>query len=186
MDQQTFYIVVAVAAVVITLSFIVQAAMFVFIYKAINRVSGVATALQTKVEPVIAKAEPVIAKVGPVIEQARETLEKVTTETRAVAAAVSASSREIAELARHQAQQIGQTIDYTTATLNRQITDLDRLLTRTQDRIEYTSLEVQASVLDPLREVSALLVGVKRALEVLFSRERKQIDKAYQDEEMFI
>ncbi|HXG67858.1 MAG TPA: hypothetical protein VNO70_22350 [Blastocatellia bacterium] len=186
MDQQTFYIVVAVAAVVITLSFIVQAAAFVFIYMRVKQISGVASSLQAKVEPVIAKAEPVLAKVGPVIDQAKETFDRVSAETRAVAAAVSASSKEITELARRQAQQIGQTIDHTTATLNRQVTELDRLLVRTQDRIEYTTLEVQSTLLDPVREVSALLAGVKRTLEVLFNRERKQIDKAYQDEEMFI
>jgi hypothetical protein len=203
-EQETFYLVVGIAAIVITASFIIQAAMFLFIYKAIKKLTLVAASVQAKVEPVIEKAAPVIEQAQGTIaqvqstvanvkgtvekigEQARETFDKVSVEMRAVAAAVSASSREITSLARHEAQQISSTLDLTTSTLQRQITELDLMLSRTQDRIESTTVEVQASVLEPVREVSALLLGIRRTIETLLGRDRKQIDKAYQDEEMFI
>jgi hypothetical protein len=203
-DQQTFYTVVAVAAVVITLSFIIQAVVFLFVYGQIKKLVAVANSVQTKVEPLIARADPLIDKVGPVVDQvqetittvrstvdkisaqARETIEKVTVETRAVAAAISASSLEITGVARQQAQQISQTIDLATSTLQRQVADLDALVTRTEERIESTTVEVQTTVIEPIREVSALLIGLKRAINTLFLRDRKQIDQAYQDEEMFI
>jgi len=196
-DQQKFYIVMTVAAAVIALSFIVQATMFLFIYGALKRLTEVAASLQAKAEPLIAKAGPVIDQVQETITtvkdsverisvQAKDAFERVTIETRAVAAAVSVSSQEITKLAVHSAEQISQTLDYTTATLQRQITDLDGLLVRTQDRFEDTTKEVQATVLQPMREVSALLVGLRRILETLFGRHRKSIDQAYQDEELFI
>ncbi|HWP42493.1 MAG TPA: hypothetical protein VNO14_04610, partial [Blastocatellia bacterium] len=99
---------------------------------------------------------------------------------------ISTSSQEITGLARHQAQQISETIDLTTSTLQRQVAELDALLGRTQDRIETTTVEVQTTVVQPMRELSALLAGLKRAIDTLFLRDRKQIDQAYQDEEMFI
>jgi ABC-type transporter Mla subunit MlaD len=99
---------------------------------------------------------------------------------------VSASSQEISRLAQHQVEQISQTLDYTSATVQRQVSELDSLLARTQDRFEDTSKEVQATVLQPMRELSALLVGLRRILETLFGRNRKTIDQAYQDEELFI
>jgi hypothetical protein len=203
-DQQTFYTVVAIAAVVITLSFIIQAVVFLFVYGQIKKLVAVANSVQNKVEPVIARAEPLIDKVGPVLDQvqgtittvrgavdkisvqAKETFEKVTVESRAVAAAISASSQEITGLARRQAQQISETLDLTTSTLQRQVIEIDLLMNRTQDRIESTTVEVQTTVVQPIREISALLVGVKRAIDTLFLRDRKQIDQAYQDEEMFI
>ena len=49
-----------------------------------------------------------------------------------------------------------------------------------------TTIEVQTGVLQPMRELSALLVGLGRTIEMLFGRNRKPIDRAYQDEEMFI
>jgi archaellum component FlaC len=196
-DQQKFYIVMTVAAAVIVLSFIVQAAMFMFIYGAIKRLTGIAASIQAKVEPVIAKAGPVMDQVQNAVStvtgsvekisaQAKDTFEKITIETRAVAAAVSASSQEITKMALHQADQLSHTLDYTTSTVQRQVTELDGLLVRTQERFEDTTLEVQATVLQPMRELSALLVGLRRILETLFGRHRKSIDRAYQDEELFI
>lgn len=197
MDQQKFYIVMTIAAAVITLSFIVQAAMFMFIYGAIKRLTGIASSVQAKAEPLIVKAGPMLDQVQDTIStvrisvekisaQTKDAFDKVTLETRAVAAAVSASSQEISRLAQHQAEQISQTLDYTSATVQRQVSELDALLVRTQDRFEDTSKEVQATVLQPMRELSALLVGLRRILETLFGRNRKTIDQAYQDEELFI
>jgi len=196
-DQQKFYIVMTIAAAVIALSFIVQAAMFMFIYGAIKRLIGIAASVQAKAEPLIAKAGPMLDQVQDTIStvrvsvekisaQTKDAFDKVTLETRAVAAAVSASSQEISRLAQHQVEQISQTLDYTSATVQRQVSELDALLVRTQDRFEDTSKEVQATVLQPMRELSALLVGLRRILETLFGRNRKTIDQAYQDEELFI
>jgi uncharacterized protein YoxC len=203
-DQRTFYIVVTVGTAVITLSFIIQMFMMIGIARAVKRLTLLAEGLQKKVEPIIARAEPLIARVEPLVDQvqgtitnvrgavdkittqAQETFEKVTVETRAIAAAVSTSSREIAQLAQRQAEQVSTTVEMATTTLQRQIVEIDGLLTRTQDRIEGTTVEVQTSVLQPMRELSALLVGLRRTVEMLFGRGRKPIDQAYQDEEMFI
>jgi uncharacterized protein YoxC len=203
-DQRTFYLVVTVATAVITLSFLVQMFMMIGIARAVKRLTALAEAMQKKVEPIITRTEPIIAKVEPLVDQvqgtitnvrgavdritaqAQETFEKVTVETRAIAAAVSVSSREIAGLAQRQAEQVGTTIEMATTTLQRQIVEIDGLLTRTQDRIEGTTVEVQTTVLQPMRELSALLVGLRRTIEMIFGRNRKQIDQAYQDEEMFI
>jgi len=195
-DQRTFYI-VTVATAVITLSFIIQMAMMIGIARAVKKLTAVAEGLQQKVEPIIAKVEPLVDQVQGTITnvrgavdkltaQATETFEKVTVETRAIAAAVSTSSREIAQLAQRQAEQIGATVELATTTLQKQVVEIDGLLTRTQDRIEGTTIEVQTGVLQPMRELSALLVGLRRTIEMLFGRNRKPIDRAYQDEEMFI
>lgn len=189
MDQD-FKITIEVAVIVIALSFIVQAALLVFIFVAIRRLTAIARSVQEKVEPLIDQAQGTIKTVTGTVEkinaQAKETFDKVNVETRAVAAAVSVSTQEITKLAHHQAEQISTTLDQATTTLQRQIAEYDRLLARTHDRIEYTTVEVQSSVLDPVRELSALLVGIRRTIEALVRRDRKQIDKAYQDEEMFI
>ena len=197
MDQQKFYIVMTVAAAIIAVSFLVQAAMFLFIYGAVKRLSGIAASVQAKLEPLIVKAEPVIEHVHETVtvvkvsvekisKQATEAFDKVSVETRAVAAAVAASSQEITKLAQHQVEQLSQTLDHTTSTVQRQIIELDSLLERTQDRFEDTTREVQSTVLQPMRELSAMLVGLRRILETLFGRHRKTIDQAYQDEELFI
>jgi hypothetical protein len=195
-DQQNFYLVVGIAAGVITLSFLVQTFMFMFIYSGIRKLNRTAAMFQEKAEPVITKIGPMLDQmqgtvtnvkgaVERISEQARDTFDKVAVETRAVATAISVSTQEISSIARQQAENFAVTLDQTNATLQKQVSDLNSLLNRTQDRIEYTSMEVQTTVLDPVRELSAVLVGLRKTLDVLFRR-RKQIDRAYQDEELFI
>jgi hypothetical protein len=197
LEQNTFNLVVAIAAVIVALSFVVQAFMFAFTYRSLQKLSATAASVQAKAEPVIEKMGPVIEQIlGTIVTvkgavdkvslQAMEAFEKVTVETRAVAAAISVTSQEISGLALHQATQISETMDQATLALARQVAELDQLVTRTQRRIEGTTIEVQETVLEPIREVSALLNGLKRMLEVLFHRGRKPIDQAYQDEELFI
>ena len=97
-----------------------------------------------------------------------------------------------ARYAPEQASQLGveghdaEVFDLKPGFIERQVADLDALVTRTEERIESTTVEVQTTVIEPIREVSALLIGMKRAINTLFLRDRKQIDQAYQDEEMFI
>lgn len=190
MDQQTFYIVLTVAAVVITLSFIVQSVMFAVIGSQVKKLARTASALQAKIEPLVDQAQGTVANVKDTIDkistQAKQVFDELTVETRSVAAAISASSREISVLARTQAEQFAVTLNQSNTTIQRRVTEMDDLLSRTQERIEDTSIEVQTTLIRPLRELAALIAGLKRSVDVLFRRGRKQIDEAYQDEEMFI
>jgi hypothetical protein len=77
-------------------------------------------------------------------------------------------------------------LDDATSSARYQIGRLERVVSTTTDRIEETTLAVQGGILRPVREVSAIIMAVKRALEVLFHSERKEINQAYSDEEMFI
>ena len=190
MDQNTFNTVVAVAAIVIALSFVIQALVFLRINSSLKTLIRIAQELQAKVEPVLTQAHATVSAVKNTVEkvgaQARESFDKIAIETRAVSAAIAVSSREIVEMARHQAVQFSNTLDQSNSMLERQVNDLDRLLTRTQVRVEDTTLEFQTTLVRPLRELSALIAGIRKMIDTLFNRGRKEIDHAYQDEEMFI
>ena len=184
MDQHLFNIVVAAAAVIIALSFVIQAFVFLRISSSLRNLVKIGKDIQSKIEPVLSQVNATVSVVKTTVEkvgaQARDSFDKISTETRAVSAAISASSREIVELAKHQA------VQFSNAVLERQVTDLDRLLTRTQTRVEDTTLEFQSTLVRPIRELSALISGIRRMIETLFNRDRKDIDSAYQDEELFI
>ena len=197
MDQQKFQLVLTIAAIVIAVSFLVQATAMIFIFGAVRKLTAMAAALQAKAEPILAKVVPVTEQVQATMAgvrvtvdristQTKDAFDKLTVETRAVASSFSVSSQEILTLAKKQAQQLSDTMDLTNSTLQRQVVEIDALLLRAQNRIENTTIEVQTTVLQPMRELSALLAGLKRMIEALFGRDRKPIDRAYQDEEMFI
>jgi len=45
---------------------------------------------------------------------------------------------------------------------------------------------IKNKIVVPAREIAAVMAGVRKGLEVLFAPAPKQIDRVYEDEEMFI
>ena len=52
--------------------------------------------------------------------------------------------------------------------------------------MEATSEIVQENVLEPVRELSALIRGLSSGLNFLLGRKRNPVNEVHQDEEMFI
>src|SRR5262249_22660257 len=54
------------------------------------------------------------------------------------------------------------------------------------DQFARATAMVQHSVLEPAREFSYMMFGLRRAIEVLFAGRRLPVNRDYQDEELFI
>ena len=63
---------------------------------------------------------------------------------------------------------------------------VSQTIDRTHMQVVNTTDFVQAKIVEPAREIAAIMAGVRKGLEVLFAPPPKQIDRAYQDDEMFI
>jgi hypothetical protein len=63
---------------------------------------------------------------------------------------------------------------------------LQTTLATATDNFARATAMVQHSVLEPAREFSYLMFGLRRGLEVLFAGSRLPVNRAYQDEELFI
>ena len=99
----------------------------------------------------------------------------------------SANVVELGLSAREQFRRVEAMVTDTGEVLHAQLDRLDRVSQDVVDRISETADLVQGSVVRPVREVAALVKGVSRGLEsFLFRRNRSTVDKAHQDEELFI
>ncbi len=67
-----------------------------------------------------------------------------------------------------------------------QLIRLDDLVSDTVGRVEETTQTIQKSVLGPIREITAILVGVRTSLDFLLKRNRRSVEHVTQDEELFI
>ena len=63
---------------------------------------------------------------------------------------------------------------------------VDQLLSNTVARVEETTETIQRNVLAPIREISAILAGVRTALDYLRHRNKTRVERATQEEELFI
>ena len=126
--------------------------------------------------------ERVSRDIEPVLKASREFL----VEGREKLASLTANLNEISLLARSQMVRVDGFVKDTTERAQMQIVRLDQLVGDTMDRVEQTTHAIQSGVLGPIREVSAVVAGVRTALEFFVNRNRKTVERATQDEEMFI
>jgi hypothetical protein len=63
---------------------------------------------------------------------------------------------------------------------------VDAAVDETVENVQHAGENVRAAVLKPVREVSAVMAGVKAAVSAYGQGRRPSIDHIPQDEEMFI
>jgi len=126
--------------------------------------------------------DQVARNIDPVLKAARELL----VESREKIASVSSNLIEISSLVRNQVVRLDTLLSDTTDRAQMQIVRLDHLIGDTMNRVEETTEAIQRGVLQPVREISAVVVGVRTALEFLVHRRRKTVERATHDEELFI
>lgn len=94
---------------------------------------------------------------------------------------------EIGSAAREQFRRVEAMVGDTNRTLQDQLERVDRMSRDISQRVNETVDIVQDSIIRPVREVGALARGVSKGFEMLLSRkDRRTVDQARQDEELFI
>jgi len=132
------------------------------------------------------KLNSLLSEAHSMVGDARETLASLVTEARPAVRAIATTTSDITDLAYTQAVELRALMRDTVLMVRNQVERFDDVIRRTTDRIEATAETIQKQVLEPVRELHHLTVGIRRALTVLFAKSRKQVDQVYQDEELFI
>jgi uncharacterized protein YoxC len=174
-----------IASIVIAVCFIVMAVALIAIALTVRRVIGTVKRVEEKVDPILTKIEPLMLKVNAIGEQGRlisgqfnEISENLSTATKYFAESAGLVREEVAELK----VLVGQT-----ALVARDKVELvSSTIERTNNQVVSTTEFIQTKVVEPAREIAAVMAGVRKGLEVLFAPTPKQIDRAYMDDEMFI
>ena len=126
--------------------------------------------------------ERVDRNIEPVLQSARE----MVTDGKEKLNAISANLAEISELTKNQITRLDGIVTDASDRARLQLTRLDQLASDTVGRMEETTQVIQRSILTPVREISAVLAGVRSALDFLFRRDKMGVERATQDEELFI
>ena len=83
-------------------------------------------------------------------------------------------------------RRLKQLVGETAVTAKDKVDMVSRTIDRTHMQVTDTTEFVQQKIVVPAREIAAIMAGVKKGLEVLFAPAPKQIDRVYEDEELFI
>ncbi|MEP7270879.1 MAG: hypothetical protein ABI882_05215 [Acidobacteriota bacterium] len=173
---------------VITILLIVQAGVFVGLYllarRAMTMVERVGQ-LQTRAEYLINNTEPVLKMAHSLMGELKEAAEYISQGAQQVEA--------VSGMAKDQAADFLDLMGDTTALARREIDrtrekveKVQRTLSTVTDQFDRTTALVQHSVLEPAREFSYVMYGIRRGLEAFLAGNRLPVNRVYQDEEMFI
>ncbi len=179
----TYFIAIGVAILLI-----IQAAVFIGLYLLAKRLVAVVertSQLQTRAEYLLNNTEPVLKMAQGLMTELKEAGAYFSQGVQHISA--------IAEMAKDEVAEVRHLIGDTTAIARREVERAREKVDKVQntlavatDQFERTTILVQQSVLQPAREFSYLMFGLRRAMEVLLTGKRLPVNRAYQDEELFI
>lgn len=169
---------IMIASIVIAVCFIVMAIALVAIGLIVKKVIDTVSRVEEKVEPLFAQVNAISVQGKQISVQFTEISTNLSSATKYFSESAGLIREEVAELK----QLVGQT-----AIVARDKVELvSQTIDRTQMQVATTTDFIQAKVVEPAREIAAVMAGVRRGLEVLFAPTPKQIDRVYTEDELFI
>jgi len=164
--------------IVIAICFIVMAIAMVAIAMTVRRVTATVSRVEERIEPLFAQLNQISVQGKEISVGMNEVTANLSTATRYLAESTELIKEEVAELR--------QVVTATAITARDKVELVSRTIDRTQMQVTSTTDFVQHKIVEPAREIAAVMAGVKKGLEVLFAPAPKQIDRVYVEEEMFI
>ena len=169
---------IMIASIVIAVCFIVMAIALVAIALIVKKVIDTVSRVEEKVEPLLAQVNAISVQGKEISVQFTEISTNLSSATKYFSESAGLIREEVAELK----QLVGQT-----AIVARDKVELvSQTIDRTQMQVTTTTDFIQAKVVEPAREIAAVMAGVRKGLEVLFAPTPKQIDRVYTEDELFI
>lgn len=167
-----------ISSIVIAVCFIVMAIALIVIAVVVRRVTKTVNRLEDRFDPLIDKVNAMSAQGKEISVHFNEISANLSTATGYLAESTQLIKEEVAELRL--------LVGETAVTAKDKVAMVSRTIDRTHDQVVDTTEFVQRKIVEPAREIAAVMAGVKKALEVLFAPAPKPLDRAYMEDELFI
>ena len=170
---------IMIASIVIAICFIVMAFALIAISVIVRRVVGTVNRLEQQVNPLITKVNLIGDQGKEIAVQFTEVSGHLSTATKHLSESVGLVKEEVIELK----ALVGQTA----LVAKDKVELVSRTIDRTNHQVVTTTDFIQTKVVEPAREIAAVMAGLRKGLEVLLAPAPKgSIDRVYNDDEMFI
>ena len=173
-----FMLIVAVAFVAIAVAIVMMAL-------TVRRVVVMVGNLERRAEPLLDRVALLSEQVKEITVQGKEVAEQVTLMSTHLATA-SVHFSESSALIKEEVRELKQLVGYTSVTARDKVEQVSRAVDQAQKQFTATTFFIHTKLVEPARELAAIMAGVRRGLEVLVSPAPKQIDQTYGEDEMFI
>jgi len=179
-NDPAFWVLVVVAA-----SFFVIAVAMVFVAARVGSVVKSVRSVEAKVEPLMARVGALAEQAQAIAVQGREVAAQVAVMSGHLSTATMHFSESMA-LVRDEVRELKEVVGLSTETARDKIEMISRSIDQTHEQLMVTTGFITSKIINPARELAAIMAGVRRGLEVFVAPAPKQINETYSEEEMFI
>ncbi len=181
--EPLFWLVVITA--IIALSFIMIASAMVAMAVFVNRAVKSVNRLEERLAPLMTRATALSEQGTAIAVQGRQIAEQFNVMSGHLSTATMHLSESTA-LIKEEVRGLTMLADETADMAREKVQLVSRAIDTTHERVANTTEFIQAKVIEPARELAAILAGLRRGLEVLVAPAPSPINSTYGDEEMFI
>ena len=175
-----FWIMVIIAASFILIA-IAMIAIAVFVSRAVKTVKR----LEEKLDPLIGRVNEISDQGKLIAVQGKLIAEQFTAVSSHIATATLHVSESLA-MVKSEVSELKQLVSETAVEARDKVELVSHTIDRTQRQVAATTDFVQSKVIEPAREIAAIMAGFRRGLEVLVAPMPKPINQTYAEDEMFI
>ena len=171
--------------VVIALSFILITVAMIAIAVSVSRAVKSVTRLEEKLEPLIYQVTAISEQGKQIAVQGRQIAEQFSD----VSAHLSTASMNLSESLAIIKDEVGELkvmVGQTAIEARDKVELVSRTIDRTHSQVVSTTDFIQQKVVEPARELAAIMAGFRRGLEVLVAPIPKPVNQTYGEDEMFI
>ncbi len=181
--EPLFWLVVITA--IIALSFIMIASAMVAMAVFVNRAVKSVNRLEERLAPLMTRATALSEQGTAIAVQGRQIAEQFNVMSGHLSTATMHLSESTA-LIKEEVRGLMMVADETADMAREKVHLVSRAIDTTHERVANTTEFIQTKVIEPARELAAILAGLRRGLEVLVAPAPSPINSTYGDEEMFI
>jgi hypothetical protein len=175
-----FWIMVIIAASFVFIA-VAMIAIAVFVSRAIKTVNR----LEEKLEPLLERVTAISEQGKQVAVQGKLIAEQFTAVSGHLSTATGHVSESLAVI-KSEIIELRALVSETAVEARDKVELVSRTIDRTQKQVAVTTDFVQSKVIEPARELAAIMAGFRRGLEVLVAPMPKPINQTYAEDEMFI
>ena len=175
-----FWIMVIIAASFVFIA-VAMSAIAVFVSRAVKTVNR----LEDKLEPLLERVTAISEQGKQVAVQGKLIAEQFTVVSGHLSTATGHVSESLAVI-KSEIIELKELVSDTAVEARDKVELVSRTIDRTHKQVAMTTDYVQSKVIEPARELAAIMAGFRRGLEVLVAPMPKPINQTYAEDEMFI
>jgi uncharacterized protein YoxC len=179
-NDPMFWVMVIIAA-----SFIVIAIAMVAIAVFVNRAVKSVNRMESKLEPLIERVSLMSEQGKQIAVQGKLIAEQFTAVSGHLSTATMHFSESLA-IIKSEVSELKELVSDTAVEARDKVELVGRTIDRTHKQVVLTTDFIQTKVIEPARELAAIMAGFRRGLEVLVAPVPKPINQTYAEDEMFI